>query len=266
VYARITELDESLLSTLGEAMEISVRDPQHLAMIDAYLAAARVPDGASVLEVGSGSGAVSRALAQRLPTATILGVDPSETLVRMARELAVNEPRVSFDIADGARLPYDDESFDVVVFHRVLCHVLDPTAALKQAHRVTKPGGMLIAFDGDYATITVATGADDPLTACVTAFQSSYINDPWLVRRLSRLVQDAGYALDGLHSHGLVQVRDPDYLLSVVDRGADALAATGRIGAELAAALKTEARRRVEAGEFFGHIAYASVTAQRPVG
>ncbi len=49
-----------------------------------------------------------------------------------------------------------------------------------------------------------------------------------------------------------------------VDGGADALVASGRIGAELAAALKAEARRRVASGEYFGHIAYASLVAHNP--
>jgi hypothetical protein len=44
-------------------------------------------------------------------------------------------------------------------------------------------------------------------------------------------------------------------MLSIVDRGADALAAAGRIGQELTAALKAEARRRVEAHSLFGHVA-----------
>jgi hypothetical protein len=52
-------------------------------------------------------------------------------------------------------------------------------------------------------------------------------------------------------------------MLTIIDRGADMLAAAGTIGAELAAALKAEARRRAEAGTFFGHIAYMSVIARR---
>ena len=51
---------------------------------------------------------------------------------------------------------------------------------------------------------------------------------------------------------------------AVVDRGADTLVAAGRLGAPAADALKAEARRRVAAGEFFGHIAYASLIARRP--
>jgi len=61
-------------------------------------------------------------------------------------------------------------------------------------------------------------------------------------------------------THG---VTDASYMLTIVDRGADVLAGTGRIGGDLAAALKSEARRRVETGTFFGDLAYASVIAVR---
>ena len=64
-----------------------------------------------------------------------------------------------------------------------------------------------------------------------------------------------------MRSHGVIQVEDPDYLLSVSDRGADALGLTSGIGADLAQALKAEARRRVQTHEFFGHNAYASLVA-----
>jgi hypothetical protein len=53
------------------------------------------------------------------------------------------------------------------------------------------------------------------------------------------------------------------YMLAIIDRGADALAASGAITEETAGALKAEARRRSDAGEFFGHIAYASLIARK---
>jgi hypothetical protein len=52
-------------------------------------------------------------------------------------------------------------------------------------------------------------------------------------------------------------------MLTIIDRGADAPAGE-RIGEPAAEALEAEARRRVAAGELFGHIAYASMIARRP--
>lgn len=129
-----------------------------------------------------------------------------------------------------------------------------------------RPGGKLAVFDGDYATITLATGGDDPLQTCVAAFTAASFTNPWTVRRLPQLVGAAGFTEGRLRSHGFVQIEDAEYMISIADRGSDALAESGRIGADLAAALKAEARRRVGAREFFGHVAYASLTAVKPVG
>jgi hypothetical protein len=53
-------------------------------------------------------------------------------------------------------------------------------------------------------------------------------------------------------------------MLTIIDRGADILRAAGTIAEATAAALKAEARRRVDDGVSFGHIAYASLTARKP--
>jgi hypothetical protein len=74
----------------------------------------------------------------------------------------------------------------------------------------------------------------------------------------------AGFAEGRLLSHGFVQTSEPDYMPSIAERGADAVAAAGQIGSELAAALKAEAHHRAKAHSFFGHVAYASLTARKP--
>jgi len=129
---------------------------------------------------------------------------------------------------------------------------------------VLRPGGRLVVFDGDYATITLATGDHDPLQVCVAAMLAAFVNDPWVVRRLPAMVAAAGFVEARMQSHGFVQTHDAEYMVSIADRGADALAASGRIGVELAGALKAEARRRIEVGSFFGHVAYASLLARKP--
>lgn len=89
------------------------------------------------------------------------------------------------------------------------------------------------------------------------------VTDRWLMRRLPTLVSDCGFVVVRSDSHGFVETTEGGYMLTIVDRGADLLCASGQIGADLAAALKAEARRRVEAGAFFGHIAYASLVARK---
>jgi SAM-dependent methyltransferase len=156
-------------------------------------------------------------------------------------------------------------TFDTVVFDTTLCHVPDPEAMLHEAVHVLRPGGCPAVFDSDDATGTQATGAGEPLNACAEAFRTHFIHDPWLVRRLPRLVQSAGMQLQRIRSYGYVEALTPGFMLSAwVDLGADALVAVGRMGAEMAGALKAEARRRVASGEYFGHIAYMSLVARKP--
>jgi hypothetical protein len=53
-------------------------------------------------------------------------------------------------------------------------------------------------------------------------------------------------------------------MLTVPDRGADILCASGEINDQAATALKAEAQRRSGTGAFFGHIAYVSLSARKP--
>jgi ubiquinone/menaquinone biosynthesis C-methylase UbiE len=264
VYATIAEATPQVVAAVGDAMELRARDPQQQAILGDYLARVPFPQDARVLEIGSGTGAIARRLATVGPVAEVLGVDPSAALVERARELSAGIPRLAFAVADGRALELDDASFDVVVAHTVISHVPGPERFVAEAVRVLRSGGTAVFFDGDYATATVAQSPDDPLQQCVDAFVEAYVNDRYVVRRLPAMLRDAGLTELSLRSHGFVQVEEAEYMLSVVDRGADALHDAGVVSGELATALKAEARRRVAASTFFGHIAYASLIARRP--
>jgi SAM-dependent methyltransferase len=263
VYAWIDAADESVQEQLADVLELRAADPQQRAMLDDYLGDLQLPDGARVLDVGCGTGAVTRALAARPGVGEVVGIDPSPVFIERARELADGMAKVSFFVGSGRELPFSDGSFHAVVFHTVLAHVIDPGAALAEARRVTAEDGRLAVFDGDYATTTVAVGDDDPLQACVDAAMEGLVNDRYVIRRLRALATVAGWREGSFRSHGYVEAAEPNYMLTLVDRGADTLAAAGLIGEPAATALKAEARRRVAAGQFFGHIAYASLIARR---
>ena len=264
VYAAIAEVDVATQERLAAILELRAADPQQRAMLDSYLAEVGFPPAARVLEVGCGTGAVTRLLARRPGVADAVGVDPSPVFVAKAGALAAELSNISFEEGDGRALRFGDGDFDVVVCHTVLCHVPEPERVLTEAFRVLRAGGTVAVFDGDYATITVALGEPDPLQDCIEAMKAEFLNDPWLVRRLPALLRSAGFELDAARSHGYLQTDQPAYMLTLVDRGADALASRGRIGPGLCASLKAEARRRAEAGEFYGFIGFASFIARKP--
>jgi len=266
VYTRVTEAPAQVLAGLMSALELRAADPQQRAMLHTYLTDATLPHGARVLEVGCGTGAVTRTLAAWPGVAEAIGVDPSPVFVARARELAERVTSIAFEEADGRSLPFASGTFDAVVFHTTLCHVPDPDVALREGVRMLRPGGCLAVFEGDYATGTLATRARDPLDACAQAFREYFIHDPWLARRLPALVRASGVETERVRSHGYVETTGAGFMLSSwVDLGADALVAGGRIGPDLAVALKAEARRRIASGEYFGHIAYVSMVARKPV-
>src|SRR5688572_25114461 len=115
------------------ALELRAADPQQRAMLNAYLTDAALPLGARLLEVGCGTGAVSRVLASWPGVRETIGVDPSPVFVAKARELAAGLPALAFEEADGRSLPFGGDTFDAVVFHTTLCHVPGPEVMLREA-------------------------------------------------------------------------------------------------------------------------------------
>jgi ubiquinone/menaquinone biosynthesis C-methylase UbiE len=232
-------------------------------MLESYTAELTLAPRARVLEIGCGTGAVSRFLVTLENVGEVVGVDPCDLFIARANDLAADE-RLNFVVGDGAALEFDDRTFDAVVCHTTLCHVPDCERVLGEAHRVLRPDRKLAVFDGDYATTTVAVREGDPLQVCADGAIAALVHDPWLVRRLVTLIRDAGFEECRLRGFAYTQTDDADYMLTLVERGADALLSDGKLSAAEAEELKREARARVAAGTFFGHIAYASAIARRP--
>ncbi len=90
--------------------------------------AALLPAGARVLDVGCGDGSIDRLIAERRPDVTITGVD---LIVRPETHIPVTQ-------FDGQHIPFDDGSFDVVMFVDVLHHTQDPAILLAEARRVAR--------------------------------------------------------------------------------------------------------------------------------
>jgi SAM-dependent methyltransferase len=96
------------------------------------------PAGSATLEIGCGEGRVARDLAARGHRVT--GVDAAPTLLEAAAEA---DPDGRYLLADAAQLPFEDESFDLVVAYNSLMDVQDMPGAVREAARVLRPQGRL---------------------------------------------------------------------------------------------------------------------------
>ncbi len=264
-FAFITEASDEVLEDIVKVLELRGADPQQHEIVRTYLGDITFPPNARALEIGCGTGAVTRMLAQWPNVAQALGVDLSPVLIEKARRFSADLHNLQFEPGDACRLGEPDSTFDVAVFHTLLSHCPSPGLALQEAKRVLKPGGWLAICDADFCSVTVAQSNHDPLQACTNAFVEGFVHDKWMARHLQSVVADAGLRIGTLRSHGYVDNSATGLFSNWVRRGADFLQANGRIGGELSEALKAELLRRARAGTFFGQLSYISVTAQKPL-
>ncbi len=263
VYLTINDADPALLADIARGLEVRAALPQQVEILNTYLGDIDFPENARVLDVGCGTGAQSRALIQRPNVSEVVGVDRARFLLKRARELGAEHGGLSFEEADGHDLPFDAASFDVVVAHTVLTHVADFAVVLAEINRVLRPGGTLAIFDGDFPTMSAAIGDRDPLQACADSFIEHQVNNTWLVRRLPNVAREAGFIPGLARSYNFIETEDPATTANWFRRGADGLVSEGRIGAELAEALKAEIDRRVAAGIYFGYMKYDSLICRK---
>jgi len=96
--------------------------------------------GKKLLEVGCGMGTDLLQFARG--GASVTGVDLTPRSIEISRQhLSVYEVRGDFVLTDGEQLPFEDESFDVVYSNGVLHHTPDTAGAIREVHRVLRPGG-----------------------------------------------------------------------------------------------------------------------------
>ena len=103
--------------------------------------------GKDVLDFGCGYGGKTVEYARKANSA--VGIEPFDTIIELATDYAADAGcgNVQFRVCTQDRIPFPDESFDVVLSHDVLEHVADPEVSLREINRVLRPGGVaLVAF------------------------------------------------------------------------------------------------------------------------
>lgn len=132
--------DKKSLKTYKKAYEQSIERTRNV-----------VSNSDRVLEIGCGTGIVTLGIAKAVQH--VMATDISPKMIATAREKAEHKSvtNVEFHVNDGYALPYDDDSFDVVLLFNVLHFVKEPKKVLQEARRLLKPSGALVSATDCYA-------------------------------------------------------------------------------------------------------------------
>ena len=149
--------------------------------------------GETAVDVGSGTGEDVVALHEL--GARAVGVEPSPGLRAEAVRRAAGAD-VEYVDGHAEALPFEDESVDVLRSERVLQHVDDPAAVVKEMARVLRPGGRIVLIDTDWGTAIIHPADPDVLQRMVGYFLRESAN-PYSGRQLRGLLAEAGLEITG---------------------------------------------------------------------
>jgi len=126
---------------------------QHFKLMElGILKNAGLRNGASVVDVGCGTGAISITMAQELPETKIIGVDGNEGLLDKGRALSDRlglASRITFLRNDVEEMALQTSSVDFAYARLVMQHVKQPIDVLREMKRTVKPGGKICVMDID---------------------------------------------------------------------------------------------------------------------
>jgi SAM-dependent methyltransferase len=161
-----------------------IEDEGARGLFEAVIGVAGVGRGTRLLDVGCGSGLACALAAQR--GAEVAGLDAASKLLEIASERV---PSGDFRVGDMQELPYDDGSFDVVMFINSYFFAADPHAPLAEAARVTRTGGtvaVVVWTEPEHVALSAYLAALAPLMPSSFRPPEVFIHAGELERRASR--------------------------------------------------------------------------------
>jgi ubiquinone/menaquinone biosynthesis C-methylase UbiE len=263
----VNELDEAAVDRLIARLESRAKDAVFTRLFDKYAARLAPHPSARVLEVGCGTGATTRALAQRKDfSGQAFGVDQSPPFIEAARRFADEQDiaaRVDFRVGDAHRLEFGDATFDAVFAHTLISHVTDPMAVLREMTRVVRPGGIVAVFDGDYASLTYAYSDHEFGQRMDVALATASFNNPRVMREVPKWIPELGLTVQAAWGDAVAEIGNGSYFKSFAETYAPFVIKAGLVSAEAVELWLQAQRQSIEEKTFFASCNYYTYLACR---
>lgn len=166
--------------------------------------ALRASPGERILDVGCGPGFYCNELLEDVgPSGSVVGVDGSAAMLALAARRCSAHDNIELRSGDATALPMQDASFDGALSVQVQEYVSDVIAGLGEIHRVLRPGGRLVVFDVDWATLSIHS-QDSSLTDRVLSAWDEHLAHRSLPRTLASLLRSVGFHDVQMSAHPFV--------------------------------------------------------------
>jgi len=177
-------------------------------LVRATMAAAM---GERILDVGCGPGFYCAELREEVGAeGSIVGLDSSPTMLALAARRCEGRGGVEFHQADATSLPVPDASFDAALCVQVLEYVPDVAAGLSELYRALRPGGRVVVWDVDWATVSWHS-ADPVRMERVLRAWDEHLAHPSLPRTLAPAMRSVGFEEIEMEAHSFATSEfDPD--------------------------------------------------------
>jgi len=157
------------------------------------LKALELTTGDRALDVGSGPGNQAFEMSPIVgDSGHIDGVDSAEGAIKIARQRCSELKNVNFQVGEATNLPFNNETFDVVMSSKVFEFLDDVAAAIAEMYRVLKPGGRVLIHDTDWGA-TLWYSRDPVRMARIMEIWDRHLADPHLPQTLNRKLAVAGF-------------------------------------------------------------------------